>query len=206
MRENNQMHISPFALLAGKVARLGVNLAVRRNVAWQLDNGAFQQAQAHASDWSVWTVQVTLPNRSESHLLMIRVTDNAGRATFRSTYVPADTAPPVVVITQPADNPHTELWEGSVITLEVQGTAFDNLTALEFDDRTEVEVVEARLNDGEFAPVEKMGDGWSNWRITVDLNRRGNHLVAVRARDTAGNTSVPVNLKVEVEDIVDGDA
>ncbi len=98
-------------------------------------------------------------------------------APFQSYFVTAgspaaDTTPPSVFISAPAD--------GVTIagTLNVAGTATDNIS---------VTKVEIRLDSGDWAQAA----GTTSWSLTLDTTKflNGSHILAARSTDSAGNVS-----------------
>ncbi|MCH8745721.1 MAG: hypothetical protein IIB31_08750, partial [Chloroflexi bacterium] len=131
----------------------------------RVGTGAWQQATGTSS----WSSPVTLTPGVNT--VTARATDTAGNFTdtvITVTYNPADTTPPTVSITSPADG--AVLTAGSVT---VTGAASDD---------TGLSQVELRVGTGAW----QQATGTSSWSAPVTLTP-GVNTVTARATDTAGN-------------------
>ena len=135
------------------------------NVEIRVNDGMWIKAEGT----SYWSADVMLERGNNT--IFVRVTDSSGNNATSSvnvTYSVPDTTPPVLSIASPRDR--EELYT-SFIT--VTGTAYDEES---------LEMVEVRLNEGEWTEAE----GLANWSLDLDL-AEGTNVISARARDMSGN-------------------
>jgi plastocyanin len=133
------------------------------SVEYKLDDGA----------WTAYTAPVTV-NTAGMHMLHYRATDAAGNASPEGmahfTVVEQDAAAPTVSATVVGEQDAEGNYVGSaLVTLSAE------------DDGSGVDTVEYQLDGGP----------WTRYTQAVQVSAAGEHTLAYRATDLAGNTSTP---------------
>ncbi|MCK5772406.1 MAG: hypothetical protein KAH57_01325, partial [Thermoplasmata archaeon] len=180
-------HVSnPIQVITGEAYDdIGVSRIMGR-----FEGGTFTDLEGIDS-WK-WVVTLELG----ANVLQIRALDAVGNErSVQLTYnlditEIVDVTPPTVTITEPGNN--TILDEEGLVNFE--GTAYDNW---------EVSSVEARIDNGEWIPLE----GRSLWHVTFNLTS-GNHKMDVKVVDTSGNvgyTYIVVRVILHAEDVSESD-
>jgi hypothetical protein len=165
--------------LSGSIAVTGTAAGGVRLVEVGVDAGAFAAAQGTTA----WSYTLDTANLAAgAHRIMARATDSGGHTVGQVVHVvvdgaagTADTTPPTVVITNPADG-------GTVFgTATVTGTATDNV---------DVAWVEVRVDAGTY----NRASGTAIWSYPLDTSplTNGAHTLAARASDGSGNVSADV--------------
>ena len=158
---------------------------------WELDRSTSGTVENLSGDWSRWRALVGLPDRSESHEIIVSARDKAGNNGADSIMLAPDSAPPILAIIQPPLNPHRVLWQEGGITVPVMGIAVDT--------ESKLQTVMWRLDDGQEQEAQQTGDNWSTWSLEAAVDSPGVHTVALWGTDMSGNTSEPVVLEVRVQ-------
>ncbi len=160
-------------------------------VRWHLDQTDSGTVENVSDDWTKWRTLVSLPDRSQSHVITIAAKDNAGNDGADDVMIDADKTPPMLAITRPPNNPDRVLWQEGGITVTVEGIAVDGESRLER--------VRWSMDEGAETDAEQTGNNWSMWRILAGIDSPGVHTVAIWARDMSGNESEPEVLELRVQ-------
>jgi len=160
-------------------------------VQWELDRSESGLAENLSGDWSRWRTLIALPDRSESHEIIVSVRDKAGNNGADSIALAPDSAPPILAIIQPPLNPHRVLWQEGGIMVSIMGIAVDT--------ESKLRTVMWRLDDSLEQEAEQTGDNWSTWQAMAAIDSPGVHTVAIWGTDMSDNTSEPLVLEVRVQ-------
>jgi hypothetical protein len=93
-----------------------------------------------------------------------------------SVFASTDSIRPSITIFKPSES-----HSFSSGLIKVEGTARDNIYG------SGVRSVEVRVDNGEYTRAKSIGETWSYWSITLDMQSSGSKRIVARVTDNAGN-------------------
>jgi hypothetical protein len=158
-------------------------------------SGIYQPVDKVSGDKKSWKWTKVVSGLSLGpNIVYVRAIDQYGNTSpeMSRTITCVDIGRPEIKITSPATSPFRVAWSQGGVSVNIAGTASDPTSS--------VQMVEWRMDGGEWKGAVNDSGTWSNWRLIVNIPAPGLYYIEIRAKDKKGNAKT-ASLQIDIADL-----